>query len=186
MRRHRPRDGSDGRLLGFAAPLQGSPGAGRGIAKGTGPATLETRGTRDGRRRLPTFRFSDYADCVRAGWTGNELERFILRDLPRKFHGLSRRRQQEELERGVGLTGTRWDALIAAMAEQLALTHDLPVPAWVDEPERFLDETWVLAQGPTARQYCLMFAPGPFLRHGAVPDPDEFDERTGDTSGWGP
>ena len=30
------------------------------------------------------------------------------------------------------------------------------------------------------------FAPGPFLRHGAVPHPDEFSERAGDTDEWAP
>ena len=60
------------------------------------------------------------------------------------------------------------------------------MPAWIDEPERFLDETWVLARGPLNRRMCLMYTPGPFLRHGAVPHPDEFNERAGDTDEWAP
>ena len=136
--------------------------------------------------RFPPFRFSNYTEIIKAGWPDDDIERFILRDLCRTFHALGRERQRQELERGVELTHTKWDALIAAAAEQLALTHDHPVPSWVDEPERFLDETWVLAEGRTAREFCLMFAPGPFLRHGAVPDPGEFNERAGDTSEWEP
>ena len=135
---------------------------------------------------LPPFRLSNYTDMIRAGWTDGELERFILRDLPRQFHAMNRETQRRELERGVDVTGTRWDALIAAVSEQLAMTHDLPVPAWIDEPERFLDETWVLARGALNRRLCLMYAPGPFLRHGAVPHPAEFNERAGDTDEWAP
>ena len=148
---------------------------------------VEIMGNRpDSDWRFPPFRLSNYTEIIEAGWTDGEIERFILRDLPRTFHGLDRERQLEELDRGVELTHTRWDALVAAVAEQLALSHHLPVPAWIDEPERFLDDTWVLAEGEEMRQLCLMFAPGPFLRHGAVPHPGEFDERAGDTSEWEP
>ncbi len=136
--------------------------------------------------RLPPFQLSNYTNMVRTGWTDDELERFILRDLPRQFHALDRDLQRRELERGADVTGTRWDALIAAVSEQLALTHDLPVPTWINEPERFLDETWVLAQGPINRRLCLMYAPAPFLRHGAVPHPSEFNERGGDSNEWAP
>jgi len=59
-------------------------------------------------------------------------------------------------------------------------------PALPAGPERFLDETWGLAQGALNRRLCLMYAPGPFLRHGAVPHPDEFNERAGDTDEWAP
>ena len=42
----------------------------------------------------------------------------------------------------------------------------------MDEPERFLDSTWVLSPIPEIRMNSLLFAPAAFLRHGAIPDPE--------------
>lgn len=196
VRRREPRAGAVGAAaMPSAARRAGAEGgdttcrsgsAGRPLVRRDDPDAILGKPARDDDWRFPPFRFSNYTEIIKAGWPDDDIERFILRDLGRTFHALGRERQEQELERGVELTHTKWDALIAATAEQLALTHDLPVPSWVDEPERFLDETWVLAEGRTAREFCLMFAPGPFLRHGAVPDPGEFNERTGDTSEWEP
>lgn len=54
--------------------------------------------------RFPSFRLSSYNESVKGGWTDNEIERFILRDLPRTVHGLNGERQIEDLERGVEQT----------------------------------------------------------------------------------
>ena len=61
-----------------------------------------------------------------------------------------------------------------------------PRPAWVDEPERFLDSTWVLSPLPSIRMHSLMFAPAAFLRHGAIPDPRDLDRRRGERYAWTP
>ncbi len=78
------------------------------------------------------------------------------------------------------LTHTKWDALLAAMVEHLARLHGHEQPAWVDEPERFLDSPWVLSPVPVIRMEALMFAPAAFLRHGAIPDPRDLDDRGGE------
>ena len=49
------------------------------------------------------------------------------------------------MESAPPLTGTRWDALLAATAEHICELHGHPVQSWMDEKERFLNETWVLA-----------------------------------------
>ena len=63
-------------------------------------AEIMNASTRADDWRLPPFRLSNYTNMVRAGWTDGELERFILRDLPRQFHALNRETQKRELERG--------------------------------------------------------------------------------------
>ena len=88
---------------------------------------------------------------------------------------------------------TRWPlrwaltlALLAAMVEHLARLHGFEQPAWVDEPERFLDSPWVLSPVPLIRMEALMFAPAAFLRHGAIPDPRDLDRRGGERYEWAP
>jgi hypothetical protein len=36
----------------------------------------------------------------------------------------------------------RWDAMLAGVVEQLCYDHQLTVPGWVMQPERFLDQWW--------------------------------------------
>ncbi|MCS6919941.1 MAG: hypothetical protein NZM28_09230, partial [Fimbriimonadales bacterium] len=45
------------------------------------------------------------------------------------------------------LTGDpRFDAYLAALAEHFAFHYQLPTPAWVGEPERFLEQWWFPTQ----------------------------------------
>ena len=64
--------------------------------------------------------------------------------------------------------------------EHVAWLHGHERPAWVDEPERFLETTWVLSPIRSARMESLMYAPAAFLRHGAIPDPRDLDSRGGE------
>ena len=90
-------------------------------------------------------------------------------------------------ETGAGKrTGADGNALLAATAEHICELHGHPVQPWMDEPERFLNETWILAWTPSIRSNALAFAPPAFVRHGAVPDPCEFDERGGERREWVP
>ena len=70
------------------------------------------------------------------------------------------------------------------MVEHVAWLHGHAPPAWVDEPERFLDSTWVVSPLPSIRMDSLMFAPAAFLRHGAIPDPRDLDRRGGERYEW--
>ena len=137
-------------------------------------------------RVIPEFRLSLYTTPIVEKWSAIDTQRAIVCSLPRRFHGLQREAQERALQERVPLTGTRWDALLAAVVEHVAARHGLPAPEWVNEPERFLRDTWVLPEARTIRRNALMFAPAAFLRHGAVPDPRDLDPRGGDNQEWVP
>lgn len=84
------------------------------------------------------FRISIYSDVIREADDDSHRFGMIMRDLPRRFHQESWEGQLAALEDPPALTGTRWDALLAAVTEHIARLHGHAVPAWVDEPERFL------------------------------------------------
>ena len=129
---------------------------------------------------------TDYTDAIDERWPEAELKRAILHDLPRRFHALSRTEQAEVLDQAPPRTGTRWDALLAATAEHIARLHDHPLPAWVNEPARFLDRPWVLSGIGVIRRDAIRYAPAAFIRHGALPDPKDLDARGGETHAWLP
>ena len=124
---------------------------------------------------------ADYSAGAAQGWSYDTMARMIVHDLPRQFMSLSRDAQRRVLEQGPPLTGTDWDALLAAMAEHLAELHDHPVQPWMDEPDRFLDETWVLDSDTSIRLNALAF-----VRHGTVIDPRDLDARGGEFREWVP
>ena len=127
-----------------------------------------------------------WIEGVDAGWPAGDVGRMIIHGLPRWFHGLTAAQQREALGREPRTTGTKWDALLAAMVEHLAELHGHPVPEWVNEPHRFLDETWVVAKTQEIRIESLWFSPPAFIRHGAIPDPLDLDHRGGERHGWVP
>lgn len=135
---------------------------------------------------MTQFRLSlaHYADAIRSGWPACDLERAILHDLPRRFHGLPTAAQADVLAAAPPLTHTRWDALLAATVEHIARLHGHDLPAWIDEPERFLDRTWVLPDVPFMRRNAIVYAPAAFIRHGALPDPRDLDTRGGERHAW--
>ena len=136
-----------------------------------------------GARRIS---LADFIVGVGKGWPEGDIQRWIVCGLPREIHALGEADQREVLAERVPLTRTKWDALLAAMVEHLARLHGFEQPAWVDEPERFLDTPWVLSPVPVIRMEALMFAPAAFLRHGAIPDPRDLDGRGGERDEWTP
>lgn len=62
------------------------------------------------------------------------------------------------------LTGTKWDAAIAAVMEHTARVHGYEPPSWVNEPERFLETAVNLTRPETDSDSA--WQPGAFLRHG--------------------
>ncbi len=134
-----------------------------------------------GRTRLP-----EYADAVRTGWTEGELLRLHLHELPRALFDLSRERQVELLGERPPLTGTRWDALLAAVVEHMCEIHDLPVPEWTEEKERFREIAWIVGNTHEERLVATAYAPAAFIRHGALPDPRSLDARGGERHVWVP
>ena len=107
--------------------------------------------------------------------------RMIVHDLPRRFHSASRDVQKQMLKERPPLTERKWDALLAATAEHLAILHDLAAPAWIDEPERFLRIPWIIgAKHHTVFARSVIDNRPPFYRHGVLPDPRDFDARGGE------
>ena len=109
-----------------------------------------------------------------------------MHQLPRHFHNASRELQAAALQEVPPLTGTRWDALLAAVVEHLAWLHGHPIPEWVNEPERFLDMPWVVSTNRVIAADSVLYAPGAFIRHGALPDPLDLDPRGGERFAWIP
>lgn len=73
------------------------------------------------------------------------------------------------------LTGDRrFDAYLAALAEYLAVLHDLSVPPWVHEPERFLDRWWFPTAFRSLHALALVQSPASFRRRGIFVDETEF------------
>lgn len=70
------------------------------------------------------------------------------------------------------LTGRRrYDAYLGALAEHLAVVHDLERPAWVVHPDRFLDRFWFVSEVPGFRAVSIAQAPAAFKRRGVfVPE----------------
>lgn len=58
------------------------------------------------------------------------------------------------------------DALLAGVAEHLAAVRGLRCPAWVREPERFLDSFWFVSHVPGFRATALAQTPMALKRRG--------------------
>ena len=138
------------------------------------------------KRRARILRLQDYSKAIRAGWEETDLYRAIVHEVPRLFHSLDRQQRHEALLERPALTGTRWDALLAATVEHVAELHGLAAPAWTTERERFLDVPWVVSRNPLIRMQSIAFAPPAFIRHGALPDPRDLDARGGEWHAWVP
>jgi len=132
------------------------------------------------------FRLATYSRVIQDGPDRDTRYRVLMHDLPRRFHRLAPSDQVAALAEPPPLTGTRWDSLLAAVVEHVAWLHGHPVPAWVDEPTRFLKRPWVVSRNPAIAADSVLYAPAAFIRHGALPDPLDLDARGGDEHEWVP
>lgn len=74
------------------------------------------------------------------------------------------------------LTGdVRFDAALAGVAELFAAEGTIPVPAWVNGPERFAEPWWFVASRPAFHAYTLARTPAVFARHGVFVAREVFD-----------
>lgn len=64
----------------------------------------------------------------------------------------------------------RFDALLAAIAEDLCVHAGQTPPAWVHAPSRFLDMPWWVSDLPSARAQALVHAPASYRRRGVMID----------------
>ena len=68
-----------------------------------------------------------------------------------------------------GTTGSaEFDALVAGLVEHILRRRRLPVPAWVNEPSRFLDQEWFVDDSPYARAHDKDTSPRAFARRNVV------------------
>ncbi|HUG85818.1 MAG TPA: helix-turn-helix domain-containing protein [Euzebya sp.] len=64
----------------------------------------------------------------------------------------------------------RFDALLAAVAEDLCLRDGLRPPAWSQSPDRTLDGFWWVSDLPSARTRALVHTPASYRRRGIMID----------------
>lgn len=60
----------------------------------------------------------------------------------------------------------RWDALLAGVAEDIALRRHLPVPAWTVAPIRFLDQWWFVGEFSALHPLALVETPAAIANRG--------------------
>ena len=132
------------------------------------------------------FSLASYSRTIEGDFDDRDRYGVLMHQLPRQFHSLAPADQAAALLEVPPLTGTRWDALFAAVVEHIARLHDHPVPEWVNEPARFLDMPWVISTNPVIAADSLLYAPGAFIRHSVFPDPRDLDARGGEKHAWIP
>ena len=146
-----------------------------------------TRGAAHNEGMRAAFCLASYSrTIVNSDYDDSDRYAALMHQLPRQFHSLLPEEQAAALPDAPPLTGTRWDALLAAVAEHIARLHGHPVPDWCNEPERFLDIPWVISTNRVVATDSVLYAPGAFIRHGALPDPADLDVRGGEKHAWIP
>ncbi len=63
-----------------------------------------------------------------------------------------------------------FDALLAAIAEDLCVHSEVEPPLWVFAEGRFLDHAWWISDLPSARARALVHAPASYRRRGVMID----------------
>jgi hypothetical protein len=67
----------------------------------------------------------------------------------------------------------RMDAYLAALAEHFAYHYGLRTPAWVNQPDRFLDQFWFPTTCKSLQAMALVQSPAAFRRRGIFVDDTE-------------
>ena len=136
--------------------------------------------------RTAAAKLTELAAEAQAGWDDTTLERLIVKGLTRYYHGIDDVDRRTLAAAEPPLTGTVWDAVIAATVEHVCTMHGDEVPAWTQAPERFLKRPWVYRRGPIERGTALANAPAAFIRHNTFIEPRNLDERGGERHVWAP
>jgi hypothetical protein len=92
------------------------------------------------------------------------------------FRGSSRPGAIELIAERPAATGdARFDAALAGVAEFFARERGIPIPRWVDQPDRFVEPLWFVASRPEFDAYTLANTPAVFARHGVLIAREVFD-----------
>ncbi|HZV72590.1 MAG TPA: hypothetical protein VFF79_02635 [Conexibacter sp.] len=115
----------------------------------------------------PDERFTQTLTGVAARAQAGEDLRFAVRELLDEFalRGRDDLRAQALAEEPASVD-PHVDAYLGALAEHLARTHALPVPAWAQSAERVLDHMWFPGVAPGFRPTALRESPAAFRRRG--------------------
>ena len=158
------------------------PDRGGGRMSGHAPLRASEPTRRPQRRRESIL--TRLAEEVRADPDGDGWLRILMRGIARTWPHLEEAERREALEAAPPLSGTAWDALLAAAMEHIAWVTGYPRPAWVDDAGRFNEPPHSYAAFEKENAIC--WAPGAFLRHGALADPRDLDWRGGENGAWVP
>ena len=60
--------------------------------------------------------------------------------------------------------GKRWAAFCAAVVEELCARTGFPCPAWVEQPNYFLEQPWFYYSDASQRDWLVLTTPEPFKR----------------------
>ena len=148
------------------------------------PATRPKQAGAGVRVSTAAAKLGELATEAKAGWDETTLERLIVKGLTRYYHGIDDVARRALTAAEPPLTGTVWDAVIAATVEHVCTTHGSDVPAWTQAPERFLKLPWVYRRGPIERGTALANAPAAFIRHNTFIEPRNLDDRGGEPHVW--
>ena len=115
------------------------------------------------------FRLTELAERVRA--TGDEKRRLrlvfeFLRAASDDGHAVALLVSAVPAPTG----DPRYDALLAAIAEDLCVAAGVPSPPWVNDPLRFLVGFWWVSDLPSGRARALVHAPASYRRRGVMLD----------------
>lgn len=92
------------------------------------------------------------------------------------FRGSSRPGAIELIAGEPAATGdSRFDAMLAGVAEFFAAERGIPAPGWVDRPSRFVEPLWFISSRPAFDAYTLANTPATFTRHGVLVAREVFD-----------
>jgi hypothetical protein len=110
---------------------------------------------------------TDVAAALAAGDNATALR--LAFDFVRVFDGVPLDRRPGSIAHSPAACGDpRYDALLAALVEHLCARDGLPVPAWVEEPDRFLGTWWFVAGLRSLHASALAQSPISFARRGVI------------------
>ena len=112
------------------------------------------------------------------------VKRLIVTGVSRHFHGIDDARRARMITEAPRITGTHWDAVIAATVEHVCRTHGWTAPAWTEDPNRFLTVPWAQRSGRLEQETALADCPAAFIRRNVFIDPRNLDARGGETETW--
>ncbi len=97
-----------------------------------------------------------------AEWEAAQPDRAV-----RQFVTDADREPAASIAESPGTTGDpRWDALVAGVAEDVAVRNGCRVPTWVRDPERHLAEWWFVTDIDKLRAQAFVETPAALATHG--------------------